>query len=201
MRVSEDVLRIWMADAKKYLHRYWDHPCYDDIVAEAYLTMWEALVNADEGQVRDVKAYAVRAAWYGAQAFIGGPRNPSRTWNIFHRTSVTPDLSLEGVRAGHYEEWTPRHLVEPDFAPALVERLAADQELERLNPAKRAALILCCVHGLTREEARLQLGFSRSKIDKLLARVPFAAIPYAHPGPGAPKNWHLRQRDARGCFR
>jgi hypothetical protein len=51
MSVSDDVLRVWMADAKKYLHRYWDHPHYDDIVAEAYLTMWEALAAADEAGV------------------------------------------------------------------------------------------------------------------------------------------------------
>lgn len=199
MEVSEDVLRVWMAEAKQYLHRYWDHPAFDDIVAEAYLTMWEAISAAEEGQVRDLEGYALRAAWNGAQAFLSSPRNDHRTYNVFKRKQCQPSIYLQDVIAGRHPDWTPRRLVEPDFVPALIERLDAEAALARLKPAKRAALVLCCLEGLTREEARQQLGFSRSKIDRLLARVPFAAIPYAHLPPN--NHWERRQRDERGCFR
>jgi RNA polymerase sigma factor (sigma-70 family) len=200
MVVSEDVLRIWLREAKQFLHRYWDHPAYDDIVAEAYLTMWEAITAAEPNAVRDLKAYAMRAAWNGAQAFLSSPRNEHRTYSVFKRKETAPVCYLQDIIAGRHEDWCPYRLIEPDFAPALIERIAAEDELTRLQPAKRAALLLCCCRGLTREEARRQLGFSRTKIDKLLARVPRSAIPYAHPGPGVPRWWE-RQRDERGCFR
>jgi DNA-directed RNA polymerase specialized sigma24 family protein len=184
MTVSDDTLRVWMQDAKQYLHRYWNHPAYEDIVAEAYLTMWEAISRIPQGTVANVQGYAMRAAWNGAQAYLSSPRNDHRTYNVFKHKECRPQLYLQDVLDAHPdpEEWLPQRLVEPDFVPPLIERLAAEAELAQLKPAKRAALVLCCLHGLTREEARLQLGWSRSKIDKVLARVPFAAIPYAHPG-------------------
>lgn len=200
MTISEDVLRIWMADAKRYLHRYWDHPHYDDIVAEAYLTMWEALSRADAARVKDVHGYAMRAAWNGAQAYLSSPRNEHRTWNIFKQKPVTPHLSLDGVIAGHYEEWTPRRLVEPDFVPALIERLAAEQELAKLSPPRRAALLLCAVQGLTRWEACRQLGWSRTRIDYYLRGVSRQAVPNSHPGPGGPPPGQIRQRNDHGQF-
>ncbi len=201
IEVPEIVLKVWMKDVKKRLHRYWDHPEYDDIVAEAYMTMWEALSRADAEKVRDVHGYAMRAAWLGAQAFLGGPRNGARTWNIFKKTPVTPLLSLDGVIAGHYEEWTPRRMIEPDFVPALIERLVAEAVLSGFSPARQTVILLCAYHGLTRWEACEQLGWSRNRIDYYLQGVSRQAIPYAHPGPGAPKNWPTRQRDERGCFR
>lgn len=201
MTLAEDTLRIWMSDARRSLHRYGDHPHFDDIVAEAYLAMWEAIDGADADKVRDLHAYAMRAAWNGAQTFLSSPRNEQRTWSVFKRKAFAPTLYWQDIGDARSAEWLPSGLIEPDFAPRLVERLAAEQELATMKPARRAALWLCCVEGLTREEARLRLGFSRTKIDKLLARVPFAAIPYAHPGPGAPLNWRARSRDQRGCFR
>lgn len=199
MTISEDVLKIWMREVKKYLHRYWSHSHYDDIVAEAYLTMWEALSRAPEGSVRDVKAYAMRAAWNGAQAYLSSPANEQRTYNVFHKTECTPGLSLEGVIAGYYPEWAPHWLRQPDFVPALIERLAAEDELAKMKPARRAALLLCAYHGYTRYEAMEQLGFSRTKIDKLLCGISREAIPYTHPIGGRP-DWTKRQRGANGQF-
>lgn len=204
MTVSDDVLRIWMQDAKQYLHRYWDHPAYDDIVAEAYLAMWEAISRVPEGMVKNVQGYAMRAAWNGAQAYLSSPRNDHRTYNVFKHKDCRPQLYLQDVINAHPdpEEWLPPRLVEPDFAPPLIERLAAEEELAKLPAAKQAAFTLCCLHGLTREEARLQLDFSRTKIDKLLCRVPFAAIPYAHAAPQVSAQTRARrQRDERGCYR
>lgn len=183
MTVGEDVLRIWMAKAREYLCRYWGHPDFDDIVAAAYLTMWEAIMNAPEDSVRDLQGYAMRAAWNGAQAYLSSPANIHRTFDIFHRRAVVPALYWDDVRAGRSPEWAPRGLVEPDFVPPLIDRLAMIEELARVKPSRRAVLILCCLEGLTREEARQRLGWSRTKVDKALAGVPFAAIPYAHPGP------------------
>jgi hypothetical protein len=51
--ISEDSLRIWLADAKRFLHRYWDHPYYDDLIGEAYLTMWEALSSPNARHAED----------------------------------------------------------------------------------------------------------------------------------------------------
>lgn len=200
MQLSDDVIRVWMGDVRRYLRRYFDHPHFDDIVAEAYLTMWEALTAADENQVRDVKAFAMRAAWYGAQNYLSSPRNDARTYNVFKKKAVTPLLSLEGVIAGHYEEWTPSRMREPDFVPLLIERIAAEQELAKLSPARRTAILLCAYHGLTRREACEQLGWSRTRIDYYLRGISRDAVPSSHPGPGAPKNWHLRERNERGQF-
>jgi DNA-directed RNA polymerase specialized sigma24 family protein len=198
MTISEDILRVWMQDAKKYLHRYWDHPHYDDIVASAYLNMWQAITRADECEVKDLKGYTMRAAWNGAQSFLGSAKNEHRTFDIFKRKETTPTIYLEDVIAGRSPDHLPRNGVEPDFAPKLIEWLAAQEELERKPAALQAALILCCLEGLTREEARLQLGLPRWRIDRLLQRVPFAAIPYAHSG-----GCNRRQpgcRDVRGQF-
>lgn len=197
MTISDDVLRIWMRDAKKYLHRYWDHPHYDDIVASAYLHMWQAIQRADECEVEDLKGYAMRAAWNGAQSFLGSAKNEHRTFNIFKRKDTLPTVYIEDLRKIPQSEWEHRKLIEPDFAPPLIERLAAEDELRRLSPRKRAALILCCLHGLTREEARLQLGWPRWRIDRVLQRVPFDAIPYAHPGcgPGRAGGVRTTQKD------
>lgn len=190
MTLSEDVLRIWMKDARRQLRRYRDHSHWEDIAAEAYLTMWEAISRAQEDSIRDLHGYAMRAAWNGAQGYLSSPANEHRTYNVYHRTEVIPSLSLEAVVAGHYPEWCPRGLVEPDFVPRLIERLAALEELARVEPSKRAALILCCLEEMTREEARLQLGWPRWKIDRVLRRVSSAAIPYAHPGGSARRGSH-----------
>lgn len=198
MTVSEDVLRIWMQDAKSYLHRYWNHPHYDDIVATAYLTMWEALSRAPEGSVRDVKGYAMRAAWNGAQAYLSSPANEHRTFNIFKKKEVVPSLSLQAVEAGHYPEWAPCGLRQPDFVPALLERIDAEREMAKLSPKRRVAIWLCAYQGLTRDEACAQLGWLRSRIDYYLRGVSREAVPCSHPGGWRPREIH---RDAKGHFR
>lgn len=183
MTISDDVLRIWMRKARKNLRRYWDHPDLEDIISEAYLTMWDALRKLSEGTIQDVESYAMRAAWNGAQAYLSSPANIHRTFNVFHRKAVEPPIYLEDVRRRHEQpEWTPRRLVEPDFVPPLIERLAAIEALAQLPPRRRAALILCCLQGLTRDEACAQLGLSRDQIYHALRGVSHAAIPCAHPG-------------------
>lgn len=202
MTLPEDTLRIWMQDAKGYMHRYWSHPHYDDIVAEAYLTMWEAISRAPEGTVRDLHGYAMRAAWNGAQAYLSSPRNEQRTYNVFKKKACVPSLSLEAVRERHYPEWSPAQTTCPDFVPPLIERIDAEAELARMSPKRRAAIWLCAYQGLTRDEARAELGWSRDKIDKILCGVSRDAIPYAHPGGwrGTVEQMN-RRRDEKGRLR
>jgi DNA-directed RNA polymerase specialized sigma24 family protein len=198
MTISEDVLRVWMQEAKKCLRRYWDHPHFDDIVATAYLAMWEAISKAEEGSIRDVRGYAMRAAWYGAQAFLSSPANAQRTYNVFKQKPVAPTLYLEDVRNGRHQEWSPSRLVEPDFVPPLLERLAAEADLAKLSPKRRAAIWLCAYRGLTRDEACAQLGWPRHRIDFYLKGISRDAVPYSHPG-----GWKPRQetkRDEAGRF-
>jgi DNA-directed RNA polymerase specialized sigma24 family protein len=197
MTVSDDVIRIWMRFAKRNLRRYRDHPHYDDIVATAYMVMWEAIANAPEGSVRNLKSYAMRAAWHGAQTFLSSPANAQRTWSVFKRKAMQPTLYVEDIRKVADRDYEHPSLVTPDFAPPLIDLMAAQEALAKLSPKRRAAILLCVYGGLTRDEACAQLGWARHRIDYYLRGVSRDAVPNSHPG-----GWRPRPlvRESNGQF-
>ncbi len=181
MSVSDDVLRIWMAKIKKQLGGYRDHPDFDDLVAEAYLGMWEGLTRASNAIV-DLEGYAIQSAWNAVFIYLVSPRNQHRGRNS-EGTSLLPSLYLEDVSAGRHPDYAPCRLVSPDFAPHAIERIVTLAELARCPSRLRALLILCCLKQLSREEAGAQLGLSRHQVSRALRGISKDAIPHAGADP------------------
>lgn len=134
MTVTEAQFEQWRQQAARHLQRYYDHPDYDDLLATAYASLWRAVSSADWSQVRDPGAYALRSAWLGAQDFLRSPANRFRQHTRHGGAAEARVISLAEM-SPHEEPMMD------DFAPALVERIAARQELARRSQRGQVALL------------------------------------------------------------
>src|SRR6266498_1806412 len=120
-----------MARIRVLLSGWRRHPQFDDIVASAYLGMWRALQHAEAG--REPTGLALHGAWFGAQKFLSS--HACVTCRTTCRDNERPELiSLSDWQTLHSQDGAIRTPVEPDFAPRLIERIAATEELAKMPP-------------------------------------------------------------------
>jgi RNA polymerase sigma factor (sigma-70 family) len=88
---------------------------------------------------------------------------------------VTFRLALRARKRSRPVTGTPR-LTFPGNDP--LEKISArelcsaiDEELERLSTGLRATIVLCCLQGMTRDEASAELGWSTATLNRRLARA------------------------------
>lgn len=168
--LDEEQIEAWMVIVRRHLRKYRGHREYDDILASGYFGMWKVLRSARWQQVKDEgTALVLWGVNHEVSNFLWGSACLSRQHNV-RGNPVLAAVSITEIdrknEDGRY--WGP---IEPDFVPALLERLQAERELAAMKPRRRAALLLGCLYGLSRKEIARQLGVPYRQIKRDLQGV------------------------------
>lgn len=121
--LSEAVTAQYLALIRDRLARYRQHPQYEDLQSEATLHVLKALSRLPPEEREGAPGLVWTVAGHGAVEFFQSPRNEYRTDN---GAGFRPRarLELDGLNANERELFLG-HV--PDFAPPLIEQLAAEE--------------------------------------------------------------------------
>lgn len=170
MRFEEEQIKAWMARIRHLCCRWRSHSQYEDIVSCAYLGMWRALQHADDTPGRDHTPLALQGAYTGALKFLRDPVCVTSTYTS--KGNARPEvISLSDWQTLWSNEGAVSQPVEPDFAPKLIEWLAAEAELAKMPARKRRALSLGCIYLLSRKEIGEDMGLDKYAVSKLLKGI------------------------------
>lgn len=167
MNFTDEQIKGWMSRVRHLCCHWRSHPQFDDIVASAYLGMWRALQHNDGDPDRDHTGLALDGAWNGAHKFLRSPVcvTSKTTCKGNERPEV---LSLTDWQTLSGKDGPVSPPVVPDFAPRLIEWIAANEELQKMPARKRRALILGCIYELSRKEIIEETGWKRDVVYKML---------------------------------
>lgn len=130
-------------------------PAADDAIAAGMLAAWQGLCRVPPGRYED-GAIAFRQAYFGAQRYLRQ-----------EQARRAPLLPLEELEEGGEEApfWAA---TEPDFAPALIDRLLREEVVaelwELLTPHERRVLALRYFRGWEVQEIATALGTKRNSV-------------------------------------
>jgi hypothetical protein len=141
--VTDATFRPYMRVVQNRLHRYREHPGWDDLLSVAYIAVYEALDKLTEEEQANATGLVVQAAYWAACNWFDSPANMHRS-----RSGRGNRLAYTTEPLEPYVAWDdapcPWPLVQPDFAPALVERLwregVADEARAVVTPEQWAAM-------------------------------------------------------------
>jgi RNA polymerase sigma factor (sigma-70 family) len=169
IHLTPEQLADLMERVKRCLRRYQDHPEFDDLLAEGYLQMWQALRSTRIADLRSLSGLAVRAARNGAGMWMSSTKSGCRRRN--HEGKPLPFVeSLERLmdEARESPERARRLPIQPDFAPALVERLYAlwlwERGAEELLGVEREIVARTVLAGEEPAEVGAAFGLSQSRV-------------------------------------
>lgn len=181
MNFPEETIKAWMARVRHLCCRWRSHPQFDDIVACAYLGMWRALQHADDTPGRDHTPLALQGAYTGALKFFRDPVCVTSTYTC--KGNERPEvLSLSDWQTlWSSDTGAVSQPYEPDFAPRVIEWLAAQDELAKLPAKKRRALVLGCIYLLSRKEIGEEMGLDKYAVSRLLKGIDVIPTHYGNP--------------------
>lgn len=168
--LTEPQIADLMRRVERSLWRYRDHPEFEDMVGEGYLQMWQALRSVKAAELRgSLSGLAVRAARNGAGMWMSSTKSGCRRRN--HEGKPLPFVeSLEKLmdEARESPAQARRLPIEPDFAPALVERLYAlwlwQQGAGALLDLERVVVARTVLLGEEPAEVGAEFGLSQSRV-------------------------------------
>lgn len=166
--------RMYRAITSRAVRFLSSHPQYEDALGVAHLEVWRQLMRYPPeergGKHRLVAAIARRAGIH----FLRSPANDERTYSRDGFPIERP-LPLHQV-----EDYLPQRAVEPDFVPALIERLWQRQVWREAWAAAatvdRQILSLYVVRGLGHETIGRQFGRPCNWSWRRLKRIFAAAL-------------------------
>ena len=126
--------------------------------------------------LRDVHAAedAFQAAFFALARGAGRMRTAASVAAWLYGAAVRVALKARGAaaRAGRANNRPPTRTVPDPLAEITARELigAIDEELARLPEQFRAVVVLCCLEGLSQEEASLRLGWSAGSVKGRLER-------------------------------
>jgi hypothetical protein len=160
--VSDETFRPYMRVIRRRLRCYRRHPGWEDILSAAYVAVFKALEALPEDEQLDAVGLALTTANNAASSWLRSPENPLRDRTrhgrpLSYQAVWLPDFFwVGGEERQHQVHW---RLVEPDFAPALIERLWASEVCEQarraLPPSEWAALWSRCREALNEEAGEM----------------------------------------------
>lgn len=134
-----------LAEVPVYLKRWNDNPLFDDMVAVGRFWVWRVWEKSDHLSESHRRCLIFKVAGRQVLRWLGTPANLYRSTNRRGNTPGVQETSLEPLLAFEAgEHFDPRlwRGVEPDFAPLLIEKIAVEQEIDRLaeNEGERRIL-------------------------------------------------------------
>ena len=161
----------WVKRLERALWRYRNDRDYDDLIQEGVIAMWQTRLRRPEEEEDKLLPLAVRSAlnavgnylWKDARRY---ERQGRLTWIEQFPTDAAETL-LEEDEPDHYRG------VEPDFVPALLERLALEElfQRQRIKPEQRLLLLYYYGWGMTLAEIGGDLGLSFEQVRFRLHRA------------------------------
>jgi RNA polymerase sigma factor (sigma-70 family) len=163
-QLAESDAKHLMKVVRRHLADYRQHCDFDDLLGEAFLRMVLALRDYQGAASRE--AVACRVARNAALAYLKSSRS---------RLCGLTRIGSAACRAVSWEDAPLWARVQPDFAPALIERLdrqALWREVwEQATPSQRQALWAYCCAGLPPSEIARRWGTTVSAVWDRLYRV------------------------------
>lgn len=153
----------------QYLKRWTDYPSFDDMVAVARLWAWRAW-EATHGLPPKRRASLIfKVVGQQVSKWLGSPANPYRKFNRRYRAIRIVEVPLtivEKIEEGRLKAPTWWKGSEPDFVPALLERIVAEEEIDRLskNEEERTILRKLILEEWSESEIAKGLGKSREVV-------------------------------------